>query len=226
MMLKIIKDLGKEIAEERVLARIPGDNADLYEDDVTDLLEQIVAADAMHPAAAFTAVQIDAVDGNSIRIGDVQINASLFAENCHAGDTVYPCLVTVGKELDAFADGLDDPMLAYLQGVVMNMCLDDALLAVAKSVEESHPGKKLLMVKPGVADVCELKEQQGILTLLEDGADQVGVTASERGFLTPGYSSTAVLFTAETAGADFCDWQDDGDRKRLLQELNAIAGHV
>ena len=53
-MLKIMKTMNKEVTQERLLSCIPGDSADLYEDDVEDLLEQLTEADAMHPAAAYT----------------------------------------------------------------------------------------------------------------------------------------------------------------------------
>ena len=197
-MLKIMKNMNKEVTQERLLSFIPGDSADLYEDDVDDLLEQLTEADAMHPAAAYTEVILDQVDGDSIKSNHTKIVSSLFANNCHAGDKVYPCLITVGNEMDTFAAGLDDPMLSYLQGILMNLCLDDALLSIAEEILKEHPGKKLMMVKPGVAGICELTEQQSILSLLGDAAHTLGVNASEKGFLTPGYSSTALLFFSES----------------------------
>ena len=225
-MLKIMKNMNKEVTQERVLSFIPGDAADLYEDDVDDLLEQLTEADAMHPAAAYTEVILDQVDGDSIKSNHTKIVSSLFANNCHAGDKVYPCLITVGNEMDTFAAGLDDPMLSYLQGILMNLCLDDALLSIAEEILKEHPGKKLMMVKPGVAGICELTEQQSILSLLGDAAHTLGVTASEKGFLTPGYSSTALLFFSES-GAEPCkDWQMEEERKRFLHEMNVIAGHI
>ena len=225
-MLKIMKNMNKEVTQERLLSFIPGDSADLYEDDVDELLEQLTEADAKHPAAAYTEVILDHCDGDSIQSNNTQIVSSLFANNCHAGDKVYPCLVTVGKEMDAFAAGLDDPMLSYLQGILMNLCLDDALLSIAEEILKEHPGKKLMMVKPGVAGICELTEQQSILSLLGDAAHTLGVNASEKGFLTPGYSSTALLFFSES-GAEPCkDWQMEEERKRFLHEMNVIAGHI
>ena len=225
-MLKIMKNMNKEVTQERLLSFIPGDSADLYEDDVDDLLEQLTEADAMHPAAAYTEVILDQVDGDSIKSNHTKIVSSLFANNCHAGDKVYPCLITVGNELDTFAAGLDDPMLSYLQGILMNLCLDDALLSIAEEILKEHPGKKLMMVKPGVAGICELTEQQSILSLLGDAAHTLGVNASEKGFLTPGYSSTALLFFSES-GAEPCkDWQMEEERKRFLHEMNVIAGHI
>ena len=225
-MLKIMKNMNKEVTQERLLSFIPGDSADLYEDDVDDLLEQLTEADAMHPAAAYTEVILDQVDGDSIKSNHTKIVSSLFANNCHAGDKVYPCLITVGNEMDTFAAGLDDPMLSYLQGILMNLCLDDALLSIAEEILKEHPGKKLMMVKPGVAGICELTEQQSILSLLGDAAHTLGVTASEKGFLTPGYSSTALLFFSES-GAEPCkDWQMEEERKRFLHEMNVIAGHI
>ncbi len=225
-MLKIMKNMNKEVTQERLLSFIPGDSADLYEDDVDDLLEQLTEADAMHPAAAYTEVILDQVDGDSIKSNHTKIVSSLFANNCHAGDKVYPCLITVGNEMDTFAAGLDDPMLSYLQGIFMNLCLDDALLSIAEEILKEHPGKKLMMVKPGVAGICELTEQQSILSLLGDAAHTLGVNASEKGFLTPGYSSTALLFFSES-GAEPCkDWQMEEERKRFLHELNVIAGHI
>lgn len=225
-MLKIMKNMNKEVTQERLLSFIPGDSADLYEDDVDDLLEQLTEADAMHPAAAYTEVILDQVDGDSIKSNHTKIVSSLFANNCHAGDKVYPCLVTVGNEMDTFAAGLDDPMLSYLQGILMNLCLDDALLSIAEEILKEHPGKKLMMVKPGVAGICELTEQQSILSLLGDAAHTLGVNASEKGFLTPGYSSTALLFFSES-GAEPCkDWQMEEERKRFLHEMNVIAGHI
>ena len=221
-----MKNMNKEVTQESLLSFIPGDSADLYEDDVDDLLEQLTEADAMHPAAAYTEVILDQVDGDSIKSNHTKIVSSLFANNCHAGDKVYPCLITVGNEMDTFAAGLDDPMLSYLQGILMNLCLDDALLSIAEEILKEHPGKKLMMVKPGVAGICELTEQQSILSLLGDAAQTLGVTASEKGFLTPGYSSTAHLFFSES-GAEPCkDWQVEEERKRLLHELNIIAGHI
>ena len=225
-MLKIMKNMNKEVTQERLLSFIPGDSADLYEDDVDDLLEQLTEADAMHPAAAYTEVILDQVDGDSIKSNHTKIVSSLFANNCHAGDKVYPCLITVGNEMDTFAAGLDDPMLSYLQGILMNLCLDDALLSIAEDILKEHPGKKLMMVKPGVAGICELTEQQSILSLLGDAAHTLGVNASEKGFLTPGYSSTALLFFSES-GAEPCkDWQMEEERKRFLHEMNVIAGHI
>lgn len=221
-----MKNMNKEVTQERLLSFIPGDSADLYEDDVDDLLEQLTEADAMHPAAAYTEVILDQVDGDSIKSNHTKIVSSLFANNCHAGDKVYPCLITVGNEMDTFAAGLDDPMLSYLQGIFMNLCLDDALLSIAEEILKEHPGKKLMMVKPGVAGICELTEQQSILSLLGDAAHTLGVNASEKGFLTPGYSSTALLFFSES-GAEPCkDWQMEEERKRFLHELNVIAGHI
>ena len=225
-MLKIMKNMNKEVTQERLLSFIPGDSADLYEDDVDDLLEQLTEADAMHPAAAYTEVILDQVDGDSIKSNHTKIVSSLFANNCHAGYKVYPCLITVGNEMDTFAAGLDDPMLSYLQGILMNLCLDDALLSIAEEILKEHPGKKLMMVKPGVAGICELTEQQSILSLLGDAAHTLGVNASEKGFLTPGYSSTALLFFSES-GAEPCkDWQMEEERKRFLHEMNVIAGHI
>lgn len=225
-MLKIMKNMNKEVTQERLLSFIPGDSADLYEDDVDDLLEQLTEADAMHPAAAYTEVILDQVDCDSIKSNHTKIVSSLFANNCHAGDKVYPCLITVGNEMDTFAAGLDDPMLSYLQGILMNLCLDDALLSIAEEILKEHPGKKLMMVKPGVAGICELTEQQSILSLLGDAAHTLGVNASEKGFLTPGYSSTALLFFSES-GAEPCkDWQMEEERKRFLHEMNVIAGHI
>lgn len=221
-----MKNMNKEVTQERLLSFIPGDSADLYEDDVDDLLEQLTEADAMHPAAAYTEVILDQVDGDSIKSNHTKIVSSLFANNCHAGDKVYPCLITVGNEMDTFAAGLDDPMLSYLQGIFMNLCLDDALLSIAEEILKEHPGKNLMMVKPGVAGICELTEQQSILSLLGDAAHTLGVNASEKGFLTPGYSSTALLFFSES-GAEPCkDWQMEEERKRFLHEMNVIAGHI
>ena len=80
-MFEIINDMDKIITEERLLACIPGSRAELYEDDVADLLEEIQDADAMHPAAAFAAVQLDGVEGDAIKVGDTSVSASLFAEN-------------------------------------------------------------------------------------------------------------------------------------------------
>lgn len=225
-MMKIIKTLDKEITQERILSCIPGDSADMYEDDVDDLQDQLAEADAFHPAAAYAEAEADDVNENCITCNGIKISASLFAENCHAGDTVYPCLVTVGKEMDAFATRLDDPMLSYLQGAVMNLCLDDALLTVAGEIMRKNPGKKLMMVKPGVEGICELSEQKGILELLDNAAECLGVTVSDRGFLTPGYTSTALLFFSDNGAEGCSDWQDDAERKRLLHELNVIAGHV
>lgn len=221
-----MKNMNKEVTQERLLSFIPGDSADLYEDDVDDLLEQLTEADAMHPAAAYTEVILDQVDGDSIKSNHTKIVSSLFANNCHAGDKVYPCLITVGNEMDTFAAGLDDPMLSYLQGILMNLCLDDALLSIAEEILKEHPGKKLMMVKPGVAGICELTEQQSILSLLGDAAHTLGVNASEKGFLTPGYSSTALLFFSESGAEPSKDWQMEEERKRFLHEMNVIAGHI
>lgn len=225
-MLKILKNMNKEVTQERLLACIPGDSADLYEDDVEDLLDQITEADAMHPAAAYKEVILEQVEDSCIQSDSTRICSSLFAANCHTGDKVYPCIVTVGKEMDAFAAGLDDPMLSYLQGTLMNLCLDDALLTIAEEILKDHPGKKLMMVKPGVAGICELSEQAGILSLLENGAEELGVTVSDRGFLTPGYSSTALLFFSENGVNPCADWQEEEEQKRLLHDLNVIAGHI
>lgn len=222
----VLDTFGKEINEERLLSRLPGDSADMYEDDVDDLLEQIREEDVLHPAAAYTRVELTGAETDQIQAEGAVMTSSVFTDKCKAGDIVYPCLVTVGRQLDQFTQDLDDPMLSYLQGLLMNLCLDDALLAVAQQIAEHHPDKKLLMVKPGVDGVCEFSEQSVLLKWLGDATDKLGVTVSDRGFLTPGYSSTALLFVTDEP-SNYCqDWQDESQRAALLADLNKIAGHI
>ena len=222
----ILDRFEKEIDTERLLSRIPGDNAEMYEDDAEDLLDEIHAADAMHPAAAYSCVQLTKAGKDQIEVDKTTMTSSVFKEYCKAGDSVYPCLVTVGTKLDRFAAALDDPMLSYLQGIVMNLCLDDALLEIARQIAEKHPGRGLMMVKPGVDGVCAFSEQSAIVTWLGDAVSELGVTVSERGFLTPGYSSTALLFVTD-GPSNYCkDWQDEKERAQLLADLNRIAGHI
>lgn len=222
----ILDTFEKEIDTKRVLSRLPGDSADIYEDDAEDLLDEIREADAMHPAAAYTELQLTAAGKDQIEVNGVTMTSSVFQEYCKAGDSVYPCLVTVGTKLDQFAAALDDPMLSYLQGIVMNLCLDDALVEIAHQIAEKHPGKRLMMVKPGVDGVCEFSEQSAIVSWLGDAVSSLGVTVSERGFLTPGYSSTALLFVTD-GPSNYCrDWQDETERAQFLAELNRIAGHI
>lgn len=222
----VLKDTEKEITPERLLSKLPGDNADMYEDDVEDLLDQIRDADALHPAAIYTAVTVDNVENDTIEAEHTVMHASLFQDNCKAGDVVYPCLMTVGTQLDTFAAGLDDPMLSYLQDSVMNICLNDALIEIASRIAKEHPGKRMMMVKPGVEGVCDFSEQLAILKWLDKAYENIGVTASENGFLRPGYSTTALLFLTD-GECNYCeDWTDETKCFEFFLELNKIAGHI
>ena len=221
-----LNDFEDGLTTERLLSCIPGDSADLYEDDAEDILEEIRKADAMHPGAVYQPVEVTGKEGNTLLFGDTKITSSLFERYIQKGDRVYACLVTVGEALDRFAAGLDDPMLSYLQGILMNICLDDGLLWAAKAMSEEKPGKRILMVKPGVAGVCEFSEQMGILSLLDGAAEELGVEVKANGFLNPGYSSTALLFTSDEESNASIDWADEKEKRDLLHDLNVIAGHV
>ena len=61
----VLDTFGKKIDEERLLSRLPGDSADMYEDDVDDLLEQIREKDVLHPSAAYTSVELTGAETES-----------------------------------------------------------------------------------------------------------------------------------------------------------------
>lgn len=222
----IMRDYEEKMDVEMLLGHIKSPRASRFSDDAEELLDQVREADALHPVAVYRGAKVTEVTDEAVYIDDVPFRSTLLLKVAKAGDTVYPCLLTVGRKLEELGPKLDDVMLEFLNGVLMTACLDDGLIEISKEIVGDRRDGRMLMVKPGIAGSCELGEQERILEMLPGAMAEAGVILGDNGMLRPAYSSTAVLYLAEGENNLCADWEDPEQRAAYVQELNVIAGHV
>lgn len=211
---------------EELIALLPGNNKDIYEDDAEELLETIQEQGAMTPVCAWKELEVTAVGEQDLELDQVVLKCPYLARKVRLGDSVYAAVFTAGKELHQMLSDCDDVMQEYILGFLMSHILTVKTVDLVEELQRVTGLSRVEMLMAGIPEICSMDQQVQVGCMLADEFAEAGVTVKAGGNLNPTYSSTCFLLFGEEGVEIPADWKNQEQRKEFGNRLYEQAGHA
>jgi hypothetical protein len=167
------------------------------------------------PRAMYRIAGVDHRGDAETVIDGVAFASRVLSVNLENAHQVFPYVLTCGPELQAWSDGLGDPLAQYWAGTIKELSLGCATAAFLAEVEKTfHIGGSSSM-NPGSLPDWPLREQGPLFRLLGDVAGAIGVTLSESFVMLPTKSVSGILFPTDSdfASCQLCPREECPNRR-------------
>lgn len=167
------------------------------------------------PRALYRIAGVDRRGETETVIEGVPFASRVLAVNLEKAHQVFPYVLTCGIELQAWSDGLGDPLAQYWAETIKELSLGCATAAFLAEVEKTfHVGASSSM-NPGSLPDWPLPQQAPLFRLLGDVRGAIGVTLSESFVMLPTKSVSGILFPTDSdfASCQLCPREECPNRR-------------
>ena len=193
----VLDDIPFRVNRPRLFARLgvePGNDLGAELDALVSDAERVGRPRVMYRAAG-----IDGRGDAETVIDGVPFASRVLAVNLAPAERVFPCVLSCGPELQAWSEGIDDPLAGFWAETIKEFSLVSATERFLAHVEETfHVGATSIM-HPGSLEDWPLREQAPLFRLLGAVAGAIGVTLSESFVMLPTKSVSGILFPTDSA---------------------------
>ncbi|PKM59443.1 MAG: hypothetical protein CVU99_13350 [Firmicutes bacterium HGW-Firmicutes-4] len=160
-----------------------------------DILEPIYerVEQIARPKAIYFRAEVTEKTDKSVKINGVPFESALLRGYVEQGEPVFPYIVTVGTELDAYSKTLKDSMDLFMIDEVMNLLVNTGKVFVADVVKAETGWTKVQDYVPGNGEEWSTVEQKRLFDLFAGETAKIGVTLGENYFVLPGRSTIGIL---------------------------------
>ncbi|MBR5520148.1 MAG: hypothetical protein IKU55_05470 [Clostridia bacterium] len=162
-------------------------------EDAADLVDACLAVAAPKAVWAHLSVQT-AAEGTTI--GEVRVDAPFVAEKLAACTFAIPYIATCGAEVEAWADGLTDPLERYWADKLKLALLGAVMGELKETLRAAYFTGETYMaaLNPGSLPQWPISEQIKLFAMLGDGAEKIGVTLKPSYLMVPTKSCSGIYF--------------------------------
>ncbi len=121
----------------------------------------------------------------------------VLAVNLEKAHQVFPYVISCGTELQAWSDGLGDPLAQYWAETIKELSLGCATAFFLAEVEKTFQVGASSIMNPGSLPDWPLPQQGPLFRLLGDVTAAIGVTLSESFVMMPTKSVSGILFPTD-----------------------------
>jgi hypothetical protein len=167
------------------------------------------------PKALYKVALIDEKGPDYVVLDGVRFQSRVLAVNLDGVHRVFPYVATCGRELQEWADRLDDMLLSFWADAINELALRTAIAELdAHLVERFRPGMTATM-NPGSLGEWPLREQRALFQLLENPTSQIGVQLTKSCLMVPSKSVSGIQFPTSTGffNCQLCPREDCPNRR-------------
>ena len=165
------------------------------EKDLETLVEQ--GSSLARPKAFYKPVYIDSRNGDTLILGGIPFTSRVLSVNLANVHRVFACVFTCGREIDDWAEALDDMLARFWADRLMIHALMAAHQAMeAHLAQHYHPGS-ISSMNPGSLEDWPLTQQKALFSLLGDTRALLGVELTDSYLMVPKKSVSGIIFPTE-----------------------------
>ncbi len=168
-------------------------------EDAERMRELIAEAEAIaRPKGMYKISYVEERSEDAVVVDGIKLSSRVLSVNLGDARRIFPFVATCGRELDAWASGIDDLLESFWAGTIMEAALAVAYDAVAKHLHEHlQPGSTATM-NPGSLPDWPMSEQAQLFALLGDPLQAVGVELTDSFLMRPIKSVSGLHFPTES----------------------------
>jgi hypothetical protein len=192
----VLDDIPFTLERSRLFERLGVKPGAGFDEEVESLA---AAAEAVgRPKAVYRDCFVDFRREDGVDIDGIPFASRVLSVNLKDVHRVFPYVLTCGTELQAWADGMGDPLARFWAEAINAFALQAATARFEAHMADAYGLGKKARMNPGSLPDWPLPQQTPLFRLLGDVERAVGVRLSESFVMTPTKSVSGVLFATES----------------------------
>lgn len=156
------------------------------------------AREIAHPKAIYRIARPSIIDNATVEIDGVTFKSKVLNKLLQGRDTVYPFIVTIGKELDDLPIPPQEMMKQFALDSIKTVVLVNAVDHLASYIGEKYNIPSYALLNPGEIEDWHINEQRPLFSLFPDPQSQIGVALTAGGVMKPIKSRSGFIFANES----------------------------
>ena len=138
-------------------------------------------------------------DSDWVEIDGVRFTSKVLAKSLANIDTVFPYIVTCGKELDGLPVSPQDHLRYLCLDIIKMQVLFQAMQYFLDYMREKYGLNKITHLHPGEFADWPIEQQAPLFSLFHDTEATIGVKLSSTKTIQPIKSGSGILFSGDTS---------------------------
>jgi hypothetical protein len=156
------------------------------------------AREIARPLAIYRVAHTKIIDDTTIEIDGATFKSKVLNKLLQGRDTVYPFIVTIGKDLDELPIPPQEMMKQFALDSIKTVVLVNAVDYLAVYISEKYNIPRFALLNPGEIEDFRIGEQKPLFSLFKDPQSQIGVSLTAGGVMKPIKSRSGFIFANES----------------------------
>lgn len=184
------------VDDAELLRLLHADDSFVFIEDLCRIARE--AEGVARPKGILKLCEVEHTNDTTVKFDGVPFTSRVLRVNLEGRYRAFPFIATCGRELEAWAQRLDDIMHKFWADMIMELALTRAIQALGdRLVEAYRPGERAVM-NPGSLPDWPISEQQPLFSLFGTAAENMGVSLTESLLMSPIKSVSGVWFETDT----------------------------
>jgi hypothetical protein len=157
-----------------------------------------IARKIAHPKGIYQISHPRTIDNATVEIDGVTFKSKVLKKLLQSRDTVYPFIVTIGKELDELPIPPQEMMKNFALDSIKTVVLVNAVDYLTEYVKKKHHIPQAALLNPGEIEDWHITEQRPLFSLFKDPQSLIGVSLTAGGVMKPIKSRSGFIFANES----------------------------
>jgi hypothetical protein len=149
------------------------------------------------PKGLYRVSCIGARKRDGVEIDGVRFTSKVLSKSLSGIDTVFPYIVTCGKELDELPVSPKDHLRYYCLDIIKMQVLFQAMKYFLEYMKEKYSLKEITHLHPGEFADWPIEQQEQLFSLFHDTESAIGVKLSSTKTIQPIKSGSGILFSGD-----------------------------
>ena len=158
-----------------------------------------MALPVARPKGVYRISCIGARGSGWVEIDGVRFTSKVLSKSLSDIDTVFPFIVTCGKELDELPVSPQDHLRYYCLDIIKMNVLFQAMQYFLDYLKEKYALKEITHLHPGEFADWPIEQQEQLFSLFHNTEEAIGVKLSSTKTIQPIKSGSGILFSSGTS---------------------------
>ncbi len=190
--------LERSAVAKRLTLRQGNRDAEQVADELVSVVESVA-----RPRAIYRECTVKRLPDSRLDIGGSSFSSRVLEKLLGEGQTVFPYVLTIGRELAEVALPDGDMLKRYWLDTVKSMVVHMAGNSFSEHLHSKHKGQRLTHMNPGELDDWPITEQKPLFSLFGEAANDLGVMLTDGYMMRPAKSRSGIFF-GDDSGFETC----------------------
>ncbi|HZJ83137.1 MAG TPA: vitamin B12 dependent methionine synthase [Clostridia bacterium] len=195
MSLIILDSIDFKIDINLLLKSLHMDEDSEYIDDILSLGDK--ANEIGRPKAIYKEACLNAKGAGYAVVDGIKLSSNILSVNIGSVDRIFPYICTCGKELNDWAKSLDDILEQYWADRIMELALQQAIVAFQNHLKDGYRLGTTSNMNPGSLQDWPISQQKQLFAIMGNPYEKIGVELTDSFLMWPIKSLSGIRYESD-----------------------------